>query len=158
MSADPKPGWQTTQPAPDDAPAKFSRRANFNHLSSYNESGHITQAEFDECFGNVLDRLDDIKVAQQDMPKHIATAMAAAMRDVLREPETAKALMANMRSAATEQAVNATGRGVLAVLKSIMQKWLLIALVLFMLAGVAGWGPALNAASAIFGPPDGTTK
>lgn len=152
MSADPKPAWQTTQPPSAESAAQFSRmRA--SSLQPLNDLSHVTQAEFDECMGNVLDRLDAINQQQVELPVHLADAMATAMRDVLREPDTARALMTNMRHAAAEQAINATGNAVWATLKALAQKWLLIALLLFTLAGVAGWGPAVNAARVIFGPP-----
>lgn len=145
---------QPDQPPPDDS-VRFSRRGPAP-VRQQPDGGHVTRAEFAESMGQLLDKLDDIAAGQETMPHQIAQAMAEALRDVLQEPQTAEVLVVNIRRAATRRAFEATGRGIWSAITGLLQKWLLVVVVLFVLAGAVGWGPAINVARMIVANQDGS--
>lgn len=157
------PGWeQTTPPAEQEAPARFSRRpGNYGaafyqfRAGPHEDDAHVTRSEYEDGINRILGALSDIYDQQRDNPRLMAAAVAAgqetALRRLLEDPEIAKKLMVNLRSAAAEEAIKATGRGLWSAVRGLFSKWLMIALVIFALAGVAGVQPAVKAARAIFG-------
>lgn len=149
---------EARQPAEDqaEAPPKFSRRGQAPTQLHQRPDGatHVTRAEFADSMEQLLERLDDIKAAQEALPHQLAQALAEALRDVIQEPETAEVLVVNIRRAATRRAFEATGRGIWSAITALFQKWLLVLMVLFVLAGAVGWAPAITAARMIFANPD----
>lgn len=148
---------QPDQPTPADTP-RFSRRGQSPAPAQHRPDGgqHVTRVEFAESMDQLLGKLDDIAAGQEAMPHQLARAMAEALRDVIQEPETAEVLVVNIRRAATRRAFEATGRGIWSAITGLLQKWLLVVMVLFVLAGAVGWGPAINVARMIVANQDGS--
>ena len=84
----------------------------------------------------LLDRVDALQASQTE-------AIAQAIRQVLTDKATAQTLVANVREAAKAEAIEAAGRGLWGVIGSLFSKWWLYALVVLIVAKVAGWGPAV---------------
>lgn len=97
----------------------------------------VTSGEFQMAMGMVLDRLEEQKVDQ-------AAVIAAAIRSVLEDKNVAKTLMVNMREAAAESAINATGRSVWRMLSAMLERWYLVLIVGLMALHLLGWGPAVG--------------
>lgn len=132
-------GFQATQP-PDPQQPKFSRRGR----APTPNTGHVTADEFDEAMEGVLQRLDDLYAAQEDMPKLMAAAVADGIRAAAKDRDVSSAIMDNLGDVAAERAVRATGRG---LWKAVAAAWrnvgmLLLAVVL--IAGALGIGPAVT--------------
>lgn len=96
----------------------------------------VTAATFEHAMGMVLDRLDEQRADQ-------AEVIAAAIRAVLEDKQVAKRLMNNMREAAAESAINATGRSVWRMVGAILEQWYLALIVALMVLHMLGWGPAV---------------
>ena len=92
----------------------------------------LAQHHFDQAMQRLTDR---ISAMHQDQP----TAMAQAIREVLHDPDTARTIVDNMAAAAQERATTAAGNGVWWVLRTVVARWLVIALVVVMAAKVLGW-------------------
>lgn len=118
--------------ADEDMP-RFSRAP---HRPMPGDEDPVTSAEFHLAMGMVLDRLAEQKADQAD-------ALATAIRSVLEDKQVAKHLMNNMREAAAESAINATGRSVWRMVGAILEKWYLALLVALVVLHTMGWGPAV---------------
>lgn len=86
----------------------------------------------DSTFGQVMGQL---KRLREEQPR----AMAQAMREVLRDPETAQTIVDNMAQAAQQRATTAAGQGVWWVLRNVVARWVVIAAVVVVAAKVLGW-------------------
>jgi ATP-dependent helicase/DNAse subunit B len=128
-AADADGAEQPAEPMP-----KFSR-GNFRHIVTQ-EDDHVTTAAFEHAMGMVLDRLDEQRADQ-------AEVLATAIRAVLEDKQVAKKLMTNMREAAAESAINATGRSVWRMVGAVLEKWYLALLVALIALHMLGWGPAV---------------
>ena len=110
---------------------KFSRAAPFP-----TDDELVTVGAFEHAMGMMLDRMDEAKATQ-------AEGLAAAIRSVLEDKHVAKVLMNNMREAASESAINATGRSIWRMIGAVFEKWYLALLVALVALHIFGWGPAV---------------
>ncbi len=136
-------GQAEAEQGPDEAAAPRFSRANVKHIVT-SDDDLVTAGEFQHAMGLVLDRLAEQKADQ-------AEVIAAAIRSVLADKQVAKTLMSNMREAAAESAINATGRGVWRMVGGILEKSYLVALLALFALHTMGWGPAVALVKAVVG-------
>lgn len=128
-------GQAEAEQGPDEAAAPRFSRANVKHIVT-SDDDLVTAGELQHAMGLVLDRLAEQKANQ-------AETIATAIRSVLEDKAVAKKLMNNMREAAAESAINATGRSVWRMVGALLEKWYLAALVALVALHMLGWGPAV---------------
>lgn len=121
--------------APEPPPPKFARgRPGY---SEADDSAPVDVAHFEAAVGMLLDRVDALQASQTD-------AIAQAIRQVLEDKSTARTVVRNLKDAGKAEAIEAAGRSLWGAVGSLFSKWWLIAIVMLVVAKVAGWGPAVS--------------
>ena len=110
----------------------------------------VTAEHFDRTMGLVLDRLEEVRGAQLT-PDQLRAAFAAGMREAMTDRETLSDMMDLLGETAQRRATEAAGRGVWWVVKSALSKWLVIAVIVFGIAKVAGWDAAAKVGKMLSG-------
>lgn len=101
--------------------------------------GPVSEAYFRRVIGTLMEQMEEHSLRQQ---KVTADAIAQGIRSAVTDPSVVRCVMDEVAKAAQERATAAAGRGAWWLVKSVMSKWIVIAVIVIMTAKFLGWDMA----------------